>query len=254
MTARLTTRESPLRYLLVGLVALALLTAACSSESEQAAGGDPPGDAPPGSSAPDKPETTLPPITWESAGPPVFIAGYFISPCEGDGPLLCIVKGDTQVGVVEIGGYPLATMHSIIDVVKGGQPSAILEAFVDDFYDAFEADRAMGCGDDYELQLAPPKQASISFGNAGVRYGFTGNFMDAATSEHVVSYAFVLRDHLVVISAAAHDDGGCVGPDEWTFTTDELAEFEPYLDLVVAALEIPEDRVLLGPADGEVPA
>lgn len=136
--------------------------------------------------------------------------------CEGEAPLLCFTgDGGEHLGVVELVHYPTAGYDVIEEAIAGGgDESAALEAIADDLVTSVAADRAEGCGEDYEIVPDEPVPAVVA-GEDGVRFGFRG-VVDGTTVEHVVIHALIDDGTVWTLTAAGYDDGGCL-PREGEF-------------------------------------
>lgn len=215
------------RGLLVGLALLAVLVTACAG----AEGSEPPADPIP---TPSVTETDVPTSTPSSdADEPIAFDwttrprveledGWAIVGCEGDAPFACVERDGEIVGVIELLRYPV-----------GEQDPATLEARVEDYYDVFTEDRAVGCGGDYVVTADPIVAAELD-GEAAVLYGFTGTYGDGTPSERHLHAMAQHGDEIVIIAAAAHDPEGCVATEGVAFTSADLHAFAPWFRRLVA--------------------
>lgn len=158
--------------------------------------------------------------------------------CEGEAPYVCFTGDDGEhLGVVELVHYPTAGYDVIEEAIAGGgNESAALEAIAADLVTSMAADRAEGCGDDYEIVPDEPVAAVVA-GEDGARYGFRG-VMGAATVEHVVIHALIDDGTVWILSAAGYDDGGCL-PREGEFDVAGLQSAMPLIAELVAGSELP---------------
>jgi hypothetical protein len=104
--------------------------------------------------------TTAPPetpvvIDWDDRAMTVELGvGWTVSHCEGSAPLLCVARDGDVIGVIErfiADPHTYTVYDSEVDDVLN------LRAIATDFIDAFIADRAAGCGQDYVLEPLEPE-------------------------------------------------------------------------------------------------
>lgn len=237
----------------VGLILIGL--AACS---QQPAGipSDPPTDQD-GIGAPTDPPTdpddtgdpSADPIAvdWNDPGAVVTLDnGWELAHCEGDAPLLCVHDGDTLLGVVEAASSPFD--DELAAVLDAEGLDAALARHVADYHETFAADRAEGCGDDYEYVAHETEQALLA-GRPAVRYGFSG-LLDGVEVERNVTILAIFDGQLKLITAVANASASCLHSEEFAeLTPDDLITFEPYLTSLAAGSVLPPSTALL---DGAV--
>ncbi|HEX6872997.1 MAG TPA: hypothetical protein VF163_18015, partial [Micromonosporaceae bacterium] len=106
------------------------------------------------------------------------------------------------------------------------------------YLDDFGKERAAGCGTGYRFTRDDPRELASDAGPT-VRYGFTGTLADGRPSEKIIQYAGVRSGQLVILSATAADDGGCLPAEGQYFTSAQLASFAPVLDQIMAVSPLP---------------
>lgn len=154
--------------------------------------------------------------------------------CEGDAPLLCVFDGDRLAGDVELGQFSAGS--DLLDTVD--LPTA-LRAHADDFLQAMEDDRAIGCAD-FSFEAMAVTDTDVG-GEPAVRTGFVLRDDQGRQVERVVVHVTVRGETMWTVNASAYvQDGGCL-PAEQDFEPATLEEFEPYLDAIVRGTPIPED-------------
>ncbi len=209
----------------LAIFAFALVMAACANAADA-------GDRDP---VPSEPSLA---VDWDDPERRVsFDDGWTIGACEGDGPFLCIERNGEAAGAVEAAAYPIASL-SHLDPAAEDQDN--LEAFAGEFHAVLGADRAAGCGADY--QFRPIEPAPFTFtGRPGVVFGFSGALGDGTPSELNLQYATIVGDRVVTMVAAAYDEGGCPGKDDLiSFDSAGLAEFRPHLEAVLRSSPLPD--------------
>lgn len=158
--------------------------------------------------------------------------------CEGEAPSLCFTgDADEHLGVLELLHYPAAG-YDVIDEVfaSGGDESEALEALADDLVTTMVADRAEGCGDDYEVVPDEPVPAVVA-GEDGARYGFRG-VVAGTTVEHVVIHALIDDGTVWILNAAGYGDGGCL-PREGAFDVAALQSATSLISELAAGSRLP---------------
>lgn len=222
------------------LTAVALL-AGCSLTGDPAAGGTPPAsEAPEGSEVPSEEPSDPAPIAvdFASGGATVTLDnGWRVGHCEGEAPFLCVSDGDRLLGSVEYGSYPLSDDLAV--ALAEGRLVEALEARIAEQHEAIAADRAIGCGPDYEYVALPAQRTTVG-GEPAVVYGFSG-VVDGREVERHRSYFLVHAGQFWVVGAPASDPEGCMGTDLPEFAPADLVTFEPYLDRIVAGSELPAE-------------
>jgi hypothetical protein len=229
-------------HLTAALLGLTLVVAACGGdEAEQTTTTT---ASPTTTSAPTTTTTTTQPTTtttvptetgvidWDDPSRIVTLAdGWTVARCEGQAPLLCVARDGEVVGVVEWFVADPYT-YTMFDPELDDQTN--LRAIAASFVAAFEQDRTSGCGADYVLE--PFEPAAFDLGGApGLAYGFRGTTGDGMPSELILQYATLAHERLVLLVAAAYDEGGCPGKDDLTsFDSASLDEFRPHLEALLA--------------------
>ena len=195
----------------------------------------PPTSAPPASTTP----TTRVPVTidWTDADTVTDLGdGWSVAACEGGATLLCVSRNGEEAGVVEALAYPLESFEGYDPAAT---PAETLPLIAGDFLESMEADRRAGCGQDYRFEEIPPEAFALG-GLPGLSYGFAGALSDGSPSELNLQYSTVVEEYLVLVVAAAYDEGGCPGKDELlSFDSAELADFRPHLEQILAASPLP---------------
>lgn len=176
-------------------------------------------------------------------------AGWTVQPCEGEGPLLCIMEGNELVGRIELNVTHLETRPDFQETLKkqGLTPTSIdyknpehaqkiaaaMRVFVEDYHGVFEQDRAQRYKDEATYTRMETQDAQVGV-MPGVRYGFTVTDKDQKVLERWISFAAF--DGTLFYILVPHYD-----PDSFfSFKSDEdLREFEPYLPKLMANLRLP---------------
>lgn len=217
------------------LVVLALVAAACTSDPAA----QPPDDSATPTAAPTESPAADPIVVdLEPGGDAVTLDnGWTVQHCEGDAPFLCVRDADGQVlGTVEFGSYPVT--DDITAALADGDVVPALEERVAEQHETIAADRAQGCGEDYEYEPEPSTRSVVG-GEPAVTYGFSG-VVDGREIERHRSWYTVHAGQLWVVSAAASDPEGCMAAEFGEFTPSDLATFEHYLERIVAGMELPD--------------
>jgi hypothetical protein len=186
--------------------------------------------------------TTAPPetpvvIDWDDRAMTVELGvGWTVSHCEGSAPLLCVARDGDVIGVIE---RFIADPHTYTVYDSEVDDALNLRAIATDFIDAFIADRAAGCGQDYVLEPLEPETFEWG-GTPGLAYGFRGTAADGTPSEYQLQYSTISHGRLILLVASAYDEGGCPGKDDLTsFGTADLEAFEPHLETLLANSPLP---------------
>lgn len=161
--------------------------------------------------------------------------GWTVSACDGEAPLLCVVKGGAVVGIIEMLRFPAASFDSV-------DPAADLEtniaAVAADFLQAIGADRAAACGPDYRFE--PLDIVPVAFADQpAFRYGYRGTMADGSPSELNLQFATITDDEIILVTAIAYDAGGCPGRDDLAaFDTETLLDLEDEIEVVVRGIAV----------------
>jgi hypothetical protein len=162
--------------------------------------------------------------------------GWTVGHCEGEAPLVCVSRDGDLVGVLELFiADPLT--YTAFDPAADDERN--LRAIGADFVDAFQTDRASGCGADYVVEALEPRAIEMG-GNPALAYGFRGALGDGSASEHNLQYATLSHGRLIFLVGAAYDEGGCPGKDDMvSFDSTTLAAFQPHLEAMLEASALP---------------
>lgn len=172
-------------------------------------------------------------IDWDARTVSFPSPGWTIAFCEGDGPFLCVSRGDEHVGSVELLRTPI-DRHAVISEALGRGDSEIeaLRAAASDFVAALSADRRIGLGEAYQVRADPPTAVTV-MGRQGVQLVVQSGFADKI-SERVVHYYVIQGDSLYLFAATGMTGGGRLGE----FAIDELLAFEPVFGELAAASRV----------------
>ena len=179
-------------------------------------------------------------VDWDVEADGVELAeGWSLHDAEGDGPFLEVRRDGEVAGLLETTSFPVES----IDTLRGGAGDdasrrASLRAYAEEFVSTFRADRAEGCGADYGYEPAPIELFEGPDGPV-VAYGFTGTLADGSPSEGIAAIAGIHDDQLVLVTATASDEGGCLPAEGTVFTTDALDDFRPVLLRIGAGSGVP---------------
>ena len=224
-----TNRTGPRRRVLAvgrataALLAALALAAGCGDDDDAAS-------PPPTSTTAPAP---TPAIDWASVDTVDLGDGWSLADAEGNAPLVAIVRDGAQVGIVELHSFPVDSLDAVAEALAEGEDAA-LAAHADDFVTALAADRAAGCGEDYEFVAEPVELLDAGDGRA-VRYGFTGGPPGEPVSERTVQWAALRGDVLVLAQVSAYDADACVSTEGAELTVADLAEVEPRLAPAIEA-------------------
>jgi hypothetical protein len=162
--------------------------------------------------------------------------GWTVAHCEGEAPLVCVSRDGDLVGVLELFiADPLT--YTAFDPAADDETN--LRAIGAHFVDAFQTDRASGCGADYVVEALEPRTIEMG-GNPALAYGFRGTLGDGTASEYNLQYATLSHGRLIFLVGAAYDDGGCPGKDDMvSFDSATLEAFQPHLEAMLEASSLP---------------
>lgn len=184
--------------------------------------------------------TTAVPVTIDWTDPDTVTElgeGWSVTACEGGATLLCVSRDGSEAGVVEALAYPLGSFEGYDPAAT---PADTLAFIANDFLASMEGDRKAGCGEDYHFEASPPRDFILA-GLPGISYGFAGALGDGSPSELNLQYATLVDENLVLVVAAAYDEGGCPGKDGLlSFDSTGLADFRPHLEQLLEASPLPE--------------
>lgn len=162
--------------------------------------------------------------------------GWSVTGCEGSAPLMCVSRDDEVVGLLEAFLASPSTFE-IWDPTADDETT--LRAIAANYVSTFVEDRAVGCGAGYVVEPLEPRPIVLG-GTPGLTYGFRGTAEDGTPSELHIQYAAISADRLIVVTAAAYDEGGCPGKDDLiSFDTATLEGFAPHLDRLMEASPLP---------------
>jgi hypothetical protein len=224
-------RRSPL-IPLVGLLAAA---AACGGSTPTAA---------PAPTPPDDVTANAVVVDLASRTLDLDTGDWTVAFCEGEAPFICVSDGPDHIGVVEYAQWPLTSGVAADTLANGGTTADALTDHARDFLTAMQADRSIGCGDDYHLTASEPTSASVA-GQDGIRYGFTAD-LDGRTVETVIIHATITGRTLTTFTAAGYEPDGCL-PREGEFSVADLETFTPTLSRLVAAARLPTPTTAVHP-------
>lgn len=159
--------------------------------------------------------------------------GWQVSPCENP-ILLCVRSNGEIVGTVELFTSSIAgSEFEQLLREAGGSREQALQAWVQNFYDSIERDRATGISD-VRFTSQPP--TAVSVGQLpGLRYEFASRRSNNALYERMIGYVAADDDTLYVIVT-----GMINGDPAGTFSDDAaLQQFEPHFDRIVTGLNLP---------------
>lgn len=228
-------------------MALLLVSFACSGEGE-AVSVPPTTSVPTSTTATSTPRPEAP-VDWSALGSePVAIGGgWTLADAEGEGPLFDVGRDGRLLGQLEVVSFPVETLDGMRETLAGGGTEIdALQEHAQGYLGSFRIDRAAGCGAGYAFRADPVEILGTPDG-AAVRYGFTGVLAGGAPSERVLQFAGLRGEDLVILTATAADEGGCLSPEGPTFTTEQLDLLAPVLAEVVPGSGLPPAE---GVADG----
>lgn len=176
-------------------------------------------------------------IVWlDPSAVVTFPGGWSVAACNEFAPTICVDRDGRRVGFIEAGASPVSLSPD--PDLAARHPRRFLRDRAEEAIAANLADRAEGCGPDYEAASFGPR-ASRVMGHKGINFGHTGNFAGQPMSELVIIDIAIIEDHVVSINASAHDPEGCIGGDEELFTVEDLRDFRRHLRTLVANMPAP---------------
>ncbi len=176
-------------------------------------------------------------------------AGWGVRPCEGTGPLLCVLDGSEQVGTIELFASHIETMPEFAGMLSGAglEPGSIdyrdpaqaarirkaFDAFIESNLKTFEEDRGIRYGGKATFTRLPVQDIRIG-DMPGVRYGFTVTDDTGQVVEKWPSHAAF--DGRILYILVPHYDAGSF----FSFTSLEgLETFEPFVPALLDGLTLP---------------
>ena len=172
-------------------------------------------------------------VDWSRRAISLRSPGWSLEFCEGEGPFLCVARGDEQVGSVELFRLPVRDHAVIAEVLgRGGTEREALEAAAAEFFAVLSADRRIGHGEDYHLRADPPAPATV-MGRPGLRLVLEGRLAHRVL-ERIVQYHAIDRDTLYLLATTGTDGGGPLGE----FAIEDLKAFEPVFGQIAAASRV----------------
>jgi hypothetical protein len=172
-------------------------------------------------------------VDWDGRQVSLHAPGWTLAFCDGEGPFLCVARGDERIGSVELLRLPVRDHATIADVLgRGGNESEALEAATVEFLEVVSADRTATFGEAYRLR-ADPAAPAVVLGRPGVRLVAEGRRGEHVL-ERIVQYRVIDRDTVYLLAATGMDGGGPLGE----FATEDLRSFEPVFGAVAAASRV----------------
>lgn len=219
---------------LLGVAALTFTLAACGSESSDHSGGPP------------AHRSSV--LDWTPRHVDVDDDRWTVAFCEGDAPILCLTDEAGNRGGVELTTWNAAGYDVIRQAWDAGADDVgALEALAEDHAEIFVADRAEGCGSDYEVVPDEPTVVDMG-GHEGLRFGFRG-IRDGVTVEHSLIHAVIVDGLLHLMSTSALADDGCLGREgEFDIATFDAATIG-LLGRLASASVLPTTCSACAPAD-----
>ena len=176
-------------------------------------------------------------------------AGWSVRPCEGTGPLLCVLDGSEQVGTIELFASHIETMPEFAGMLRdaGLEPGSVdyrdaaqaarirkaFDAFIESNLKTFEEDRSIRYGGKATFTRLPVEDIRIG-DMPGVRYGFTVTDDTGKVVEKWPSHAAF--DGRLLYILVPHYDAGSF----FSFTSLEALEtFEPFVPALLEGLILP---------------
>lgn len=165
-----------------------------------------------------------------------FPGGWRVAACNEFAPTICVDRNGRRVGFIEAAASPV-DVSSDPDLAARN-PRRFLRELAEEAIAANLADRADGCGPEYEAASFGPLGRRV-MSQKGISFGYTGNFAAQPMSELIIIDLAVIDDHVVSVNASAHDPEGCIGGDEELFTVEDLKAFRPHLRRLVTHMPAP---------------
>lgn len=191
------------------------------------------------------PDTLAIDIEWDRAGSSATAQGWTVGACPGDVFRLCAERDGELVGHVVLEDLPSLGQEASD---SPDQVQATLAVRIHTLYQSLQAERLQRCGPDYEITTDRPEPVTVA-GQNGLKYGLEAR-LDGEVVERTVGYRTFRKPIETIIEATAIAPGGCVPPLETGFTVEQLQEFEPVLDRIVAGSDLPPALVFEStPAD-----
>lgn len=175
-------------------------------------------------------------VNWSDPGLSVDAGdGWTIVRCDSEHIALCVNQDGIPAGHVLMEDLP-----SIGEELTSSQDQiqATLAVRTQTIYRELRRHRAERCGEDYRVETSVPKPVAVA-GLTGLGYEATGS-RDGKVVERTIGYR-VFRDGIeTIIEATAIEPGGCLIPEEPTFTVAQLRAFQNLLARVAAGSLLPE--------------
>lgn len=231
---------APLRTTALPLVLLLALTA-CGTDDDAATAAPPkPTESAAPASPTPKPEPAVAPVDWDEPATSDIGNGWAIGPCKGEAPLVCFSRDGKEEGTAEVVSFPVETLSTVRDVLAaGGTDAEALMAHAREHLDSFRADRAEGCGADYDFRADEPKPMTAD-GATAIKTAFSGGEPASAPTERVVRWVGLRDGRMVSVVIHATDEGACAPGLGGDLSTAELKQVEPLLDRVFEASPLPD--------------
>jgi hypothetical protein len=179
--------------------------------------------------------------------------GWSVRPCEGDGPILCVLEGTVNIGFVHLSSYPLETMTDFQKMLSDAGLDAetfdykdpgdaararqALQAFVENYHSVIMKDREATFGGTKGYRRLETEEINVGELPA-LRYGLVILNQDGSVYERWLSYSAFDGEGLFTIVASFYPNR------ELSFRSDEdLLKFEPFLVEIIKGLKLPHPEV-----------
>lgn len=172
-------------------------------------------------------------IDWDARTISFHSPGWTLEFCEGEGPFLCVERGDEHVGSVELLRFPVESHTAIAGVLgRGGSELEALKAAAAEFVAGLTADRRIGVGEEYQLQADSPAATTV-MGKQGLHLVVEGG-LGGEIHVRIVQYYVIQDDSVYLLAATGMAGGGQLGE----FAIHELKVFEPLLGNIAAVSRV----------------
>ncbi len=176
------------------------------------------------------------PVDWSDPGLSVDAGdGWTILRCDSEHLALCVNRDGAPAGHILMEDIP-----SIGEELTSSQDQvqATLAVRTQTIYRELRRHRAERCGEGYRVETSVPKPVAVA-GLTGLEYEAAGS-LEGKVVERTIGYR-VFRDGIeTLMEATAIEPGGCLIPEEPTFTVAQLRQFQEVLARVVAGSVLPE--------------
>lgn len=174
-------------------------------------------------------------VDWADTGRSADLGnGWEVSRCRARAVALCVSLNGTPAGHLLLEDLPSIGQEA---TSSRDQVQATLAVRTQTAYQLHRRQRTEKCGDAYRIETAVPRPVPVA-GGTGLRYEAMAR-LDGRVVERTIGFRIFRSGIETLIEATAIEPGGCLTPEEPTFTVRRLREFEDLLERVVAGSVLP---------------